>query len=359
MKLTFVCFLFLALSLAHADDAVDLTRQDCTAESVCFIQVPGAVCADGTTTGFSVLYRKGAKKLYLYFDGGGACWNKETCEKGTAVHLSEQTPYEGPYSGQDSSSLGGWRDFQNPDNPIADGYNVARLPYCTADIWMGDKVVNYGTIDKPYVIRHVGHRNVEKILREVRKRFPDPDSILLMGTSGGGLGVSYNVHQVRTTYPRTKMFVLNDSGLPFKTPYVSPKSLEELYTNWGVNGTNPISGPVGMNVAASILEFNQTNYPDVPYGFISGYKDWTMTFFAKMLGSPNFTVAVRQTMQSLADEEFTHASNYKVFYLDDFWHGYISKDPSKVVSKGIRLSDWTKAMLNESNAWVNVRPDKP
>jgi hypothetical protein len=361
MKLSFVFVLFaVVVGLARAEDAVDLTKQDCATDNVCYIKVPGAECADGSATGFSVMYRRGARKLFLYLDGGGACWSKETCEKGTAAHLTATPYYEGPYFQQDPKNLEGWANFNNASNPVGD-YSLARVPYCTGDIWMGNQTVDYGTPAKPYVVRHVGYRNLSLILKEIQKRFPDPDAIVFMGTSAGGLGVTFNLHQLRNAYPNNKVYVINDGGLPFKTPYVSAKGLGQLYKSWGTNITSPIPPAVlgtGENLATAIIDYNQKTFSDVPYGFVAAYKDWTMSFFARMLGAPNFTSAVRETMLALADGEFTHAPNYKVFYIEDFWHGYAAKDPGKVVSKGVKLSDWVTSMINDANTWDNVRPDQ-
>jgi hypothetical protein len=363
MKLSFVFFLFLAVGLAIADEAVDRSRQDCVDDNLCFIRVKGTQCADGKESGFSIMYRKGAKNLFLYLDGGGACWSKATCEKGTAATLTDEPHYEGPYFKQDPKSLNGWADLNNPGNPIGQGHHFVRVPYCTGDIFMGDKVTDYGTAAKPNVVRHVGYRNLTLVLAEIQKRFPDPDRIFYMGTSAGGLGATYNLHQLRGVYPRTKVFALNDGGLPFKTPFVPEANLEELYTTWGAHQTNPAHSTWarerGENLASAIVAYNQKEFPDVSYGFISSYKDWTMTLFARMLSAGSFTTAVKKIMISLADEEFTKAPNSKVFYLDDYWHGYASKDPNTVVSKGVKLSDWVAAGVADAHGWADVRPDKP
>lgn len=360
MKLSFVCFLMLMVGWAVAEDTADRSRQDCADDNLCFIKVPGTQCADGTQSGFSVMYRKNAKFLFLYLDGGGACWNKETCEKGTAKPLTAVSHYEGAYFNQ--QGLSGWEDLKNPAVPISSGYHFVRVPYCTGDIHAGNRVADYGTAGKPYVIRHVGYKNLTLVLAEVAKRFPDPDHILFMGTSAGGLGVTWNLHQLRVTYPKNKIFVLNDGGLAFKAPIVNAKTLEQVYASWGADQTSPAHtfwSRGGTNQATAVIEHNQQTYPDVAYGFISSYKDLVMTMFAKMLLAPVFTTAVKKTMISLADDDLSKVSNYKVFYLDDFWHGYAEKDPATVTSKGVKLSDWVTAMLNGSHGWSDVRPDKP
>ncbi len=359
MKLGFVGVLLAFSIVVRAEDSFDSVRQDCPDDNLCTIKVAGAQCADGTQSGFSVLYRKGAKNLFIYLNGGGACWSKETCEKGTA-DLTAAKFYEGPYFKQDPSYLEGWADLNNPANPVHTNYNIARVDYCTGDIFMGDRTMDYGTAAKPYVIHHVGYRNVGLILDEIQKRFPNPDQILFMGSSAGGLGVTFNLHQLRAVYPTNKVFVLNDGGLPFKSPHVGAKNLEELYTNWGAHQTAPVpTRTAPENLANALLDYNQSNFPEVAFGYIGSYKDWTMSLFAKLLGAANFATAVRSILIDVADNQYSKASNYKVFYLQDFWHGYAKKDPSKVVSKGTKFSDWLAAMLSESHGWEDVRPDKP
>ncbi|HEY2736017.1 MAG TPA: hypothetical protein VGI70_18595, partial [Polyangiales bacterium] len=67
-----------------------------------------STCRDGSHAGVSVNLHASSKKVLIYLEGGGACFDASTCAQNPA-----------DIAGQKASSAGIF-DRTNPDNPIAD-----------------------------------------------------------------------------------------------------------------------------------------------------------------------------------------------------------------------------------------------
>lgn len=345
---------------------------NCEEGNVCWIDVPGTKCANGEQSGYSVAPKKDSQGLMIFLMGGGACWDKETCDSKVAkLALEPFMKYEGPYEKQKDNFSRGWGDIDNRNNPFVN-FDLVRVPYCTGDVHTGNRTADHGTADDPYVLHHVGHQNFKLILDELSRLYSSPEKILFIGTSAGGLGVTWNLFEMKSAYPLTPTYVVNDSGLPFKHPFASKDKLIEIYNTWGADLDSPISIQKPEDSVESpfsqIIRYNQEKFPQTYYGFISGYQDLVMSLFLRLLDAPNYLVGVKQTMVGLAEEEFAQSDYSKVFYVEDWWHSYAIKDPYQIVSMGTRLSEWLGSMINrnlnlpepvgDSDKWVNVRPDR-
>jgi hypothetical protein len=348
-----ICCLIFASSLVVA--------QDCPDDEVCFFDVPGAQCADGTDTGFAITYRKGARDLLILLDGGGACWSHGTCSSGTAKQLTAYGKYEGAYSHPDNPLNEGMGEIANTNALFSSGYHMVRVPYCTGDVFIGNQIQNYGTSAAPYPIRHVGYKNLQLILAEVKKRVPDADRVIFYGTSAGGIGVSWNTPLVAQNYPKSELYVINDGGTLFQAPFVDKKKLSEVYGNWNAAANLP-AGVTYSNsdaLASQMVKYNQTNYPSARYAYLSTYNDMVMTMFAGLLKATKLTSVVKRAIVHLADHEFAASDKYQVFYKQGTEHVFFKEDASTVESLGVALDEWLDDMLNDKSSWSSVRPDKP
>jgi hypothetical protein len=87
------------------------------------------ICSRGTPYRFFV--RPGQPEdLTIYFQGGGACWDAETCAPGGPFDDSVGTLDE---------ELGFYRgmfDFADPENPLLET-TLLFIPYCTGDVHTG------------------------------------------------------------------------------------------------------------------------------------------------------------------------------------------------------------------------------
>ena len=70
-------------------------------------------------------------KVLLYLEGGGACWNNQSCWEAPTAKLTAD-----PLFGA------GIFELDNPDNPFKD-WNIVYVPYCDGSVFGGDNVADY------------------------------------------------------------------------------------------------------------------------------------------------------------------------------------------------------------------------
>lgn len=90
---------------------------------------PGGVtrCAHDTT--FAYWVRLGTvNKLLIYFEGGGGCWDAQTCALGSTFYDPDVGTDEDP------TLRNGLFDFDHPENPFKD-YFVVYIPSCNGDVY--------------------------------------------------------------------------------------------------------------------------------------------------------------------------------------------------------------------------------
>ena len=79
---------------------------------------------------------------------------------------------------EESSGGEGIFDFDNPANPLR-GWSFVSVPYCTADIFLGDKRTDYGGL----VLEHRGLRNATAALDHVIDNFGGVETLLIAGSA--------------------------------------------------------------------------------------------------------------------------------------------------------------------------------
>src|SRR5210317_1530506 len=167
----------------------------------------GPVCIAGTD--YSVFTRQGdPKKLLIFLQGGGACWQDFYSCNLLAVsqegQQGQEPPETGPYPGVFDPTM--------PNNPFAD-YSVVYMPYCDGSTFGGDNDVDDAVFPngKRY---HRGLRNASAGMDVAGKMFPKARQITVMGHSAGGVGVAaFAPFLARFTFGNNvKLTVYNDAG---------------------------------------------------------------------------------------------------------------------------------------------------
>jgi len=166
------------------------------------VRADGPVCIAGTE--YSVFTREGdPKKLLIFLQGGGACWQGfYNCN---VLAEGQSPPEEGPYPGV--------FDPTSPQNPF-DDYSVVYMPYCDGSTFGGDNDVN----DPGFLIAptryHRGLRNVSAGMDVAKEMFPRAKQITVMGHSAGGVGAAaFAPFLTRFVFGNnTKLTVYNDAG---------------------------------------------------------------------------------------------------------------------------------------------------
>ena len=267
------------------------------------VELPGTMCSDGSQYKFFVHDAPGSNNLLIMFEGGGACWDYETCS-GQAGALGAANPngipdeYITDFKAQFVSPLVNGADpgipFR-PINPIATaGYDVVYMPYCTGDVHVGNNVVTYSDPsgqNPPIVFRHVGFQNSTAALDHLAGRFPNVNKLLVTGFSAGGVATSTLYYEARRTLQPNKGYMLNDSGpvYPASAPSDNSSPLHTLITGqWDLD----------------------TLYDELP-----------ATFDEDDFGSINTMVAVEFPNDQLAYTGYSSDFNFSRFSYERFYPG--------------------------------------
>lgn len=165
-------------------------------------------CARGGRFAFW-LRRADPAKLVIFFQGGGGCWNAETCAAGSTWFDDRIALYDDPQYG------GGILDLTAPENPFRD-WSFLFVPSCTGDVYMGDRDTTYA---RGLRVRHRGAVNARAALTGAFRAFPTPRQVLVTGCSAGSVGAAFHVARVMARYPRARVSLLGDSlAFPFSRP---------------------------------------------------------------------------------------------------------------------------------------------
>lgn len=213
----------------------------------------GAVCGNGTPYKFFVNRVAGSSNTLIYYEGGGACWDFDSCSGREGV-LGARNPDGIPDNymrlANPAASLVSPFIFRlNPWTRIkTQKWNLVYVPYCTGDIYFGDTVAVYedetGEED-PLVWHHNGLRNSRAVTAWLKNNLQQPAQLMITGCSAGGVGALTNYHPTRRDIDPTKAFLFNDSGPIHQTLNDDDPSTplaNQIRTSWGLDDgeVNPI-----------------------------------------------------------------------------------------------------------------------
>ncbi len=341
----------------------------------------------GTNSKFSFWTKKGSSKnLAVYFEGGGACWNNETCSFPIGNNLPAGTPqFFVPAIDPGSTPAGysGIFDANNPANPVRD-WSMVYIPYCTGDLHTGSTTKSYYSANpyNPYLpplpltfnIEHRGFDNFMVVLDWMKKNVEKPKNVLVTGSSAGGYGATANFPWIERSFRKAHTYVIADASQGVTVPLFDSVGR----TSWNIQlapwafGNNPssIAGPDLLRVAAEALPHVKTAqfttaYDEVQVGFYAA-----MTYFYQDPG----TCAARApsalsvaydwhnkmvtTLQSYAAD----VKNYRYYLASGSYHTLL-RSPTFFTenSAGTNFSEWVEDMLSNRGGtggrggdWDNV-----
>jgi hypothetical protein len=209
------------------------------------VELPGSVCGNGSQYKFFV-HRTSSPDLLFFFEGGGACWDHDTCS-GRAGALGAANPngiaddYMQLFTAKYVSPLVNGADpglpLRSRTDLITKNWNIVYLPYCTGDVHVGNRDATYTDplgAEPPLRWNHHGYQNTLAAIAWTHQSFPVVDRLLVAGFSAGGTATSAAYYFVRTALAPRRSYLLNDSGPIYFTP-----------GGWG------FSRPLDQTIAAS------------------------------------------------------------------------------------------------------------
>lgn len=209
----------------------------------------GATCSDGSPYAFYVDFSETSDNVIVFFMGGGACWDYESCVGGGARGAANPDGLPDDYANMHAEVAGLTINvneiypLMNDDpavSPMAD-WNKVFVPYCTGDVYAGSITNTYEDpdgVEPDEVFAHLGHTNVVAMTEMLNDMFgAAPEKKLFVGgCSAGGAGAIVNYYFLRTGIDGVaKGYLLNDSGpiYPSQEPTSRSSFLhEEIRTVW-------------------------------------------------------------------------------------------------------------------------------
>jgi hypothetical protein len=273
----------------------------------------GAVCGNGSPYKFFVNRVPNTRNTIIYLEGGGACWDYASCTGQSGIR-GARNPNGIP------------NDYMSLLNPGASlvspfvvrlhpwtrvktqNWNMVYVPYCTGDIYSGDKVAVYQDPQgeaAPLVWHHNGLRNMRAVVGWLKDNLPRPTQMLTTGCSAGGAGSLTNYAPTRQDIAPTRSFLINDSGPVFSaasggsnSDYPSLPLQGFIRSAWGLD-----AGPLpylqsrlpglSLNNLGSIYPALSGNLPGDRMGHTHFWEDLNYSsysyerFYPEIINAPN------------------------------------------------------------------------
>jgi hypothetical protein len=195
----------------------------------------GCKCADGSEFAFWER-RADPTKVVLFLDGGGACYDAETCAF-TALGNPGEENYDWKIT-DDPADEGGIFDFTRADNPFR-GYSFIYVPSCTGDAHLGNVTRKYSP---KLTVEHKGYVNGMASLTHLAENYPDATQVVVVGKSVGSIASPVYGGLVADLLPDAQVTVFGaQSGHVPDDPDLNAKFFGQLwraYANmpdWAVN----------------------------------------------------------------------------------------------------------------------------
>jgi hypothetical protein len=316
-----------------------------------WVPVPGAQCRDGSATGFGVRLHPGSSKVFIYLEGGGACFNGTTCAINSASF--GQLSFDAW-----KSTLGalGIFDKYMPENPLRD-WNAIYVPYCTGDIHGGAGAgVDVPGFGNPKDQQFVGYTNLDLYLQRIVPTFPLATQVLLTGISAGGFGAAYTYDHVASAFCPLPVTLIDDSGPPMSDTYLAPCLQKQWKGLWNFAATLPpgcpaCNGADGGGIA-NYASYIEDRWPNAKLGLISSLADSVISVFFGF-GANDCTFAIPLSgatyaagLADLRDNYLSASGRWGTYFVDSTVHTYLAGPGFYTTTvSGKKLTTWVAELL--------------
>lgn len=296
------------------------------------------ICSSGSPYAFYVnLVDSG--KLLIYFQPGGALLEGSgpvdlNMFDPTVALRNDETTQTGTFWDQDDpANLKGIFDLKDKRNPFLD-HSMVFIPYCTADVHLGDRVNNG--------VHHNGYNNVMTVLSWVFDNVQSPESIFVAGSSAGSVAAPYYAAVLAEHYPKAKMAVLSDSlgGVRTKT-----KTLQ----NWGM--TDVLLRTIGYEDEQeaelgfdTIFLKSAKRFPNIPIALFNTYNDRVQE---SVLSDSGVDASLADLISSNNKKLRDAANNIFTYTVDNDYHVVLLKDHFYMENvSGLYFYQWVSQLVN-------------
>jgi len=221
------------------------------------------LCSDGSPYRFFT--RPGdAQKLLVYLQGGGGCWNRETCDPNINPTYTQNIPEDfAPWPF-------GIFNLDHPDNPFAE-HTIVMAPYCTGDVHLGARDAVYETPGlPPLTIHHRGRTNMQAVLDWTYANVKQPETIFVTGSSAGAIPSPFYTALIANQYPDAQIAQLGDGAGGYRSDPASRTTQPNV--TWGINDY------IGEEPGFDMVDMDALNYEQL---YIAAAKAHPQIVFAE------------------------------------------------------------------------------
>ncbi|KAF1776084.1 Alpha/Beta hydrolase fold [Phytophthora cactorum] len=238
-------------------------------------------------------------KVLLYFQGGGACVDKDTCNFALQCQLGAHSLITTTAKVDNSGIM----DRGGDGNPFKD-WNVVFLPYCTGDLFVGNTQLeasesaynqalgNKQCLGQNRSMHLSGYNNAKAVLDWALENFPDPKQLVVGGYSAGSLSAQLWSAKIADMWQveqkSTKFQVLADSYVGvFPEHKAAASSLVNFYGGCDVDLHFPESlaaeCKAGTASATALVDALIKDTPKSEWLFIDSTADRTQRKFYELV----------------------------------------------------------------------------
>jgi hypothetical protein len=243
----------------------------------------GTGCATDATPYEFYVHEGDPKRLAIYFQGGGGCWNTRNCG------LDGQRTFDNSIDDSDrpwlnKTAVGGILDVAHPANPLRE-FTLVFAPYCTADVHLGARTERFETADGKHLnIAYRGLANAQRVMDWVTQQYADPKRIFVSGGSAGAIPSPIFASQLARHYTKAQVVGVGDGAGGYRT-----HRLAQWLELWGATRAlkhDPLYRD--LNVATANFEdfySRAAPVPNLQLGQINSIEDRVQIFFLAQLGN--------------------------------------------------------------------------
>lgn len=305
------------------------------------------LCSTGTPYRFYAR-NGGSNKLLIYFNGGGACWFGQACDLGSQpnVHF--------PFAEMDENNPArghGIFALDMTENPFRD-YDMVSVPYCTGDVHVGagKKTYTYSNADGTEIkvdTYHNGYANSTTVLDWVYANYPNPDSVVIGGSSAGAIGSSFYSGFVAEHYSGKPVVLIADAAGGYNSP-----NLPITFNAWNTAAILPhwpdYAGKTNDNLTFEDFYIASAHHaPNLTIAQYNAAEDQTQTQFNYLIGDKPGSFSLPQRIfnhyveiESAVDDFYTYTAggNVHTILASPIFYTYAVEN--------VRFVDWLKALAD-------------
>jgi hypothetical protein len=297
-------------------------------------------CADGSEFVFWER-RADPTKVVFFLDGGGACFDAETCAF-TGFGAGGEENYDWKIT-DDPAEEDGIFNFARADNPFRD-YSFFYLPSCTGDAHLGDVTRKYSP---RLTVEHKGFVNGTAALNHLAENYPDAAQVVVVGKTVGSVAAPVYGGLAADLLPDAQVTVFGgQSGSIPDDPELNARYFGELWRaydnmpDWEVNeGLTPRDwGPPRFWIQAGLHD------PEIVFArFDYAYDESAARGAASMGRDPSKLLAVIDANEAAIEKAGVELHSYTA---PGDGHG-IFEYPKfyELDVNGEKLVDWVRTLI--------------